>query len=206
MREILLVSISALLGYIIFSAFSTSSTFEEGVRKVIEQPQGSTEQNYELALQKVLNDRDEVMAKLENQHKKNEMDMKKDITINEKNKDTLMAMKISELQAGIQQKKQENYTYLTIAFLLFLLVLIYLKYQKHLAQMELEQENEYKEMLAKKEYAEKILALLAAGNLTYDTERKLLKVLDELNGHRIEEKKDIIYHPNPEIAQLNIRN
>ncbi len=71
--------------------------------------------------------------------------------------------------------------------------------------MELKQENEYREMLAKKEYAEKILSLLAAGNLTYETERKLLKVLDALNGHKVE-NKDIIYHPNPEIAQLNIKN
>lgn len=216
MREILLVGISALLGYIIFSAFSTTSTFEEGFRKVIEQPQSDMLLNQEMALNQLSNDKEATMIQLDNAHKKNQLNTYQNIRINEKENDTKVEIKNIEykmssslanmqLQSDIVQKKQDNYTYLAMAFLLFLLVLIYLKYQKHLAQMELKQENEYREMLAKKEYAEKILSLLAAGNLTYETERKLLKVLDALNGHKVE-NKDIIYHPNPEIAQLNIKN
>jgi hypothetical protein len=107
-----------------------------------------------------------------------------------------------KLQSDIVQKKQDNYTYLAMAFLLFLIVVLYLRYQKHLAQLELNQKSEESELRAKKEYADKILTLLASGNLTFETERKLLKVLDELNGYNVEKKSDIIYHPNPEIAQI----
>ena len=211
MREILLVSISALLGYIIFSAFSTTSTLEEGFRKVIEQPKD----NPELAFNRLDNEKEATMIRLDNEHKKEELNTYENIKINEKENNTKVELKEIDyrtssalanmkLQSEIVQQKQNNYTYIVIAFLLFLLVIIYLRYQKHLTQMELNQENEYKELLAKKEYAEKILTLLAAGNLTFETERKLLKVLDELNGHKIEEEqdRDIIYHPNPEIAHL----
>jgi hypothetical protein len=214
MREILLVSISALLGYIIFSAFSTTSTSEEAFRKILEQPHQDAELSQEVAFQRLNNDKETNMIKLDNAYKKDQLDTYQNIKINEKENNTKVEMKeidartsaslaTIKVQSDIVQKKQDNYTYLAMAFLLFLIVVLYLRYQKHLAQMELNQRSEQNELLAKKEYAEKILSLLATGNLTFETERKLLKVLDELNGHHVESKTDIIYHPNPEIAQLS---
>jgi hypothetical protein len=214
MREILLVSISALLGYIIFSAFSTTSTSEEAFRKILEQPHQDAELSQKMAFQKLNNDKEANIIKLDNAYKKDQLDTYQNIKINEKENNTRVEMKeidarasaslaTIKVQSDIVQKKQDNYTYLAMAFLLFLIVVLYLRYQKHLAQMELNQRSEQNELLAKKEYAEKILSLLATGNLTFETERKLLKVLDELNGHHVENKTDIIYHPNPEIAQLS---
>ena len=214
MREILLVSISALLGYIIFSAFSSSSTSEEAFRKILDQPHNNLQLSPEMAAQQLKNDKDINIITLDNANKKDQLETYQNITTNAKNKDTerdirTIAAKENTTLATItessklEQKKQDNYTYLAIAFLLFLIVVLYLRYQKHLAQMELNQRREQNELIAKKEYAEKILSLLASGNLTFETERKLLKVLDELNGHHIEKKPDIIYHPNPEIAQIS---
>lgn len=214
MREILLVSISALLGYIIFSAFSSTSTSEEAFRKILEQPHNDAKISQEMAFQQLKNDKEANIIKLDNAYKKDQLDTYQNIKINEKENNTKVEIKEIEsrtssslanmkLQSDIVQKKQDNYTYLAIAFLLFLIVILYLRYQKHLAQMELNQKSEQNELIAKKEYAEKILSLLATGNLTFETERKLLKVLDELNGHHVEKKPDIIYHPNPEIAQIS---
>ena len=214
MREILLVSISALLGYIIFSAFSSTSTSEEAFRKILEQPHNNAKISQEMAFQQLKNDKEANIIKLDNAYKKDQLDTYQNIKINEKENNTKVEIKEIEsrtssslanmkLQSDIVQKKQDNYTYLAMAFLLFLIVILYLRYQKHLAQMELNQKSEQNELIAKKEYAEKILSLLATGNLTFETERKLLKVLDELNGHHVEKKPDIIYHPNPEIAQIS---
>ena len=214
MREILLVSISALLGYIIFSAFSSSSSSEEAFRKILEQPQNDVHLSQEMALKKLSDEKETNLIKLDNAYKKDQLDTYQNIKINEKENNTKVEMKkidartsaslaTIQVQSDIVQKKQDNYTYLAMAFLLFLIVVLYLKYQKYLAQMELNQRTQQNELLAKKEYAEKILTLLASGNLTFETERRLLKVLDELNGHHIENKPDIIYHPNPEIAQLS---
>jgi len=214
MREILLVSISALLGYIIFSAFSSTSTSEEAFRKILEQPHNDAKISQEMAFQQLKNDKEANLIKLDNAYKKDQLDTYQNIKINEKENNTKVEIKEIEsrtssslanmkLQSDIVQKKQDNYTYLAMAFLFFLIVVLYLRYQKHLAQMELNQKSEQNELIAKKEYAEKILSLLATGNLTFETERKLLKVLDELNGHHVEKKPDIIYHPNPEIAQIS---
>ena len=214
MREILLVSISALLGYIVFSAFSSTSTSEEAFRKILAQPHSDAKLNQEIAFQQLNNDKEANIIKLDNAYKKDQLDTYQNIKINEKENNTKVEIKEIEsrtssslanmqLQSEIVKKKQDNYTYLAMAFLLFLIVVLYLRYQKHLAQMELRQRSEQNELKAKKEYAEKILTLLASGNLTFETERKLLKVLDELNGHHTESKADIIYHPNPEIAQIS---
>ena len=214
MREILLVGISALLGYIIFSAFSSTSTSEEAFRKILEQPHNDAKISQEMALQQLKNDKEANIIKLDNAYKKDQLDAYQNIKINEKENNTKVEIKEIEsrtssslanmkLQSDIVQKKQDNYTYLAMAFLLFLIVILYLRYRKHLAQMELKQKSEQNELIAKKEYAEKILSLLASGNLTFETERKLLKVLDELNSHHIEKKPDIIYHPNPDIAQIS---
>jgi hypothetical protein len=214
MREILLVSISALLGYIVFSAFSSTSTSEEAFRKILEQPHQDVQLSQEVALQKLKDEKEKNIIKLDNEYKKDQLETYQTIKVNEKENNTKVEMKkidahtsaslaTIKVQSEIVQKKQDNYTYLAMAFLLFLIVVLYLRYQKHLAQMELNQRSEQNELLAKKEYAEKILSLLATGNLTFETERRLLKVLDELNGHHVENKSDIIYHPNPEIAKLS---
>ena len=52
MREIVLVVVSALLGYIVFSAISTSETPKEAFKKIIEQPQMNTQVSQELAFSK----------------------------------------------------------------------------------------------------------------------------------------------------------
>ena len=214
MREILLVSISALLGYIIFSAFSTTSALDgSGVPRVLQNLQLNPEDRKELALHDLDNKKDTQIIGYTTDVEKDKIKADADVAKNKQDKEAEVQIKGLESQTvtsvasingntAIIQKKQDNYTYLAMAFLLFLIVVIYLRYQKHLAQMELNQRSEQNELIAKKEYAEKILTLLASGNLTFETERKLLKVLDELNGHHVEKKPDIIYHPNPEIAQI----
>lgn len=218
MREILLVSISALLGYIVFSAFSTSATPKDALRKIIEQPRTDIKKQHELDLNQQANENEENLIALKNQEKLNKLRTYEHIKINEKENNTKVELKkidykinhalaTLKVQSVTEQKEKENLTFIVMAFLLFLLVFIYLKYQKQLSQIEIEKENHYNEMIAKKEYAEKILTLLSSGNLTYETEQKLLKVLDELNGKNIEKKNQgIIYHPNPDIAQLNAKN
>jgi len=214
MREILLVGISAVLGYIVFSAFSTSGSSEEAFRKILEQPHTNIQLQQELAFSKLANDKEARLVALDNEHKQAQLTAYQNIQINEKENNTKVELgEIAskrdstianmELQATTIQKKQENYTYIIIALLLFVLVFIYLRYQKYLSSLELEKETEYRELIAKKEYAEKILNLLATGNLNFETERKLLTVLDELNGKHVNDKGEILYHPNPEIAQLS---
>lgn len=214
MREILLVSISALLGYIIFSAFSTTETPQEAFRKIIEQPQANSELQQNYQLEKLKNERETNLVSLQNQDRLNELKTYQEIKINEKKSDTEVTIKqidsltnreITSLQLenNSEIKTKDNATLIIIAFLLFLLMFIYLKYQKQLTQIEIEKENNYNEMIAKKEYAEKILMLLSSGNLTYETEQKLLKFLDQINGKEIEKTpEEIIYHPNPDIAQI----
>jgi hypothetical protein len=181
-----------------------------GVPRVLEKFQLDPEAQQELALNRANNDKEKKFYELDTEVKKEQLKSDEHITINKQENETEVQIKnieagtaVRKIQSDIEKTKQTNYTYVVFAFLFFLLVIVYLRYQKHLAQMELEKDREYKELLAKKEYAEKILSLLATGNLTFETERKLLKVLDEINGKQVEKKKvDIIYHPNPEIAQL----
>jgi hypothetical protein len=216
MREILLVGISAVLGYIVFSAFSTSGSSEEAFRKILEQPHTNIQLQQELAFSKLANDKEARLIALDNAHKQAQLTTYQNIQINEKENNTKVELKEidfkrdstianMELQAKAMQSKQDNYTYIIIAVLLFVLIFIYLRYQKYLSSLELEKENEYRELIAKKEYAENILNLLATGNLTFETERKLLRVLDELNGKHVNDKGEILYHPNPEISQLTSR-
>ena len=214
MREILLVGLSAILGYIVFSAFSVTGSTQEAFRKIIEQPHTDMQLQQELAFNKLANEKEARMIVLDNEHKKEQLKTYENIKINEKEQNTKVELKeidykinssiaTMKYQAETVEATQRNYTYIIIAVLLFLLIFIYLRYQKYLSTMELEKETEYRELIAKKEYAEKILGLLATGNLTFETERKLLKVLDEINGKKVEEKSAILYHPNPEIAQLS---
>jgi hypothetical protein len=217
MREILLVGISAVLGYIVFSAFSATGSSQEAFRKIIEQPHADMQLQQELAFSKLANDKEARVIALDNEHKQAQLTTYQKIQINEKENNTKVELKeidfkrdstiaSMELQAQSLQSQQQNYTYIIVAFLLFLLVFIYLRYKKYLSTLELEKETEYRELIAKKEYAEKILSLVATGNLTFETERKLLKVLDELNGHKVDDKGGILYHPNPEIAQLSSKS
>ena len=213
MREILLVGLSAILGYIVFSAFSTTGSSQEAFRKIIEQPHTDMQLQQELAFNKLANEKEARLIVLDNEHKKEQLKTYENIKINEKEQNTKVELKeidykinssiaTMKYHAKTIEATQKNYTYIIIAVLLFLLIFIYLRYKKYLSTMELEKETEYREMIAKKEYAEKILGLLATGNLTFETERKLLKVLDEINGKKIDEKSPMLYHPNPEIAQL----
>jgi len=215
MREVLLVSISALLGYIIFSAFSTTDTPSDALRKIIEQPQADMQQKQELAFNQLSNDKETKLIELQNQDRLNELNTYQNIKINEKENNTKVELKeidykithdvaTMKMKTAAEQKSKDNATFIVIAFLMFLLIYIYLKYQKQLSQIELEKENNFNEMLARKEYAEKILTLLSTGNISFETEQKLLKVLDELNGQTLDNREtEIIYHPNPDIAQLS---
>jgi len=216
-REILLVGLSAILGYIVFSAFSTTGSSQEAFRKIIEQPHTNMQLQQELAFSKLANEKEARLIVLDNEHKKEQLKTYESIKINEKENNTKVELKEIDyktqstianmkFQAEAVETTQRNYIYIIIALLIFLLIFIYLRYQKYLSTMELEKETEYRDMIAKKEYAEKILNLLATGNLTFETERKLLKVLDEINGKRVDEKGAVLYHPNPEIAQLNAGN
>ena len=213
MREILLVGLSAVLGYIVFSAFSTTGSTQEAFRKIIEQPHTDMQLQQELAFSRLANEKEARLIVLDNAHKKEQLKTYENIKINEKENNTKVELKEIDyktqstianmkLQAEAVETTQRNYIYILIALLIFLLVFVYLRYQKYLSTMELEKETEYRGMIAKKEYAEKILTLLATGNLTFETERKLLKVLDEINGKKVEDKATVLYHPNPEIAQL----
>ena len=214
MREILLVGLSAILGYIVFSAFSMTGSSQEAFRRIIEQPHTNMQLQQELAFSKLANEKEARLVVLDNEHKKAQLKTYENIKINETENNTKVTLKEIDyktqstianmkFQAEAVETTKRNYTYIAIAILLFFLIFIYLRYQKYLSTMELEKETEYREMIAKKEYAEKILNLLATGNLTFETERKLLKVLDEINGKKVEEKAPVLYHPNPEIAQLN---
>jgi len=216
MREILLVGLSAILGYIVLSAFSATGSSEEAFRRIIEQPHTDMQLQQELAFSKLANEKEANLIVLDNAHKKDQLQAYENIKISEKEQNTKVELKqidyqmnsniaSMKYQAATVEATQKNYTYIIVAVLLFLLIFIYLRYQKYLSAMELEKETEYRELVAKKEYAEKILSLLATGNLTFETERKLLKVLDEINGKPVEPKGEILYHPNPEIAQLSAK-
>jgi len=214
MREIILVSISALLGYIIFSAFSTSETPKEALRKIIEQPQVNAQVSQELAFARAHDKHEEELISLQNQHKAQELKTYEKIAITNRENETKVQIKeldnrlnhdiaVIKAETTGELKNKDNATLIVLAFLLFLLVFIYLKYQKQLNEIELEKQDRYNEMMARKEYAERILAHISSGNLSFETEQKLLAVLDELNGKNIQPKnEDNIYHPNPDIIHL----
>ena len=214
MREIVLVSISALLGYIIFSAFSTSETPGEAFKKIIEQPQVNAEVSQELAFSKAHDKHEVELISLQNQQKLEELRTYEKIAINNRENETKIQLKaldnklnhdiaVLNVEANGEVKNKDNATLIVLAFLLFLLVFVYLKYQKQLNEIELDKQDRYNEMMAKKEYAERILAHISTGNLSFETEQKLLSVLDELNGKNMQPvNEDNIYHPNPDIIQL----
>ncbi|CAA6821197.1 MAG: Unknown protein [uncultured Sulfurovum sp.] len=215
MRELLLVSISALLGYIVFSAFSTSETPSEAFQKIIDQPHENRQVNHDLAVNNVHNKHEEELIALENKHKLEELQVYGEIKRYNKENETKIELKkldnelnhklaVLKIDSEDKDKNKDNGTLIILALLLFLLFFIYLKYKKQLNEIELQRKEKYEEMMAKKEYAEKILAYMSQGNLSFETEKKLLTILDELNGKIIEHRdKNDMYHPNPDIIQLS---
>jgi len=218
MRDLILVSISALLGYIVFSAFSTSDTPQEAIKKIIDQPYENGQISQEVAFNKAHNNHEEQLAALENERKLNELQSYEKITITDKENETKIKIKeldndlnhkiaVLNVESTADDKNKESVTYIILALLLFLLLYIALKYKKQLHEIELEKQERYHEMMAKKEYAERILEHISQGNLTFETEKKLLMVLDELNGKTINSRtQDELYHPNPDIIQLSNGN
>ena len=214
MRDIILVSISALLGYIVFSAFSSSETPKEAFRKIIEQPGVNSQISQEVAFQKVHNNHEAKLLEIENQQKLEQLRTYEKIAINNKEQETKVLIKeldtklnhdiaVLNVNSKAEDKTKDNATLIVLAVLVFFLIFIYIKYQKQLSQVQLEKEEKYNEMMAKKEYAERILAYISTGNLSFETEQKLLSVLDELNGKNLQlVNEDKIYHPNPDIIHL----
>ena len=216
MRELILVSLSAVLGYILFSAFSTSDSAEEAFTKIIEQP-AQTKQNYQtVAINKINNLHQEKLIALDNKRKLEQLEIYSKLEMHNKEYETKISLtklnnelenKLAALKIESKgdNKNKDNATFIVLAFLIFLLLFIYLKHKKHLNEIALEKQRKYDEMIARKDYSEKILAYISQGNLSFDTERKFLTILDELNGKTINPlEKERIYHPNPDIIELPI--
>ncbi len=217
MKEILIVILSALLGYLVLSAFSVSSTPEEAIKRLIEQPQTNRIEQQKIDKERIEKEQEIKLAQLEHDKRIQELAMQQQIAITEKNnqrditiheiaskKDTtLEEMKYDSLE---NQKESDNKMLIVFALLIFILIYVYLRYQKNLAQIELEREREHNTLLAKKEYAERILSIVANGNISIETEHKLLKMLDELNTPQIQPISQAnMHHPNPDIEQLEFR-
>ncbi|NOZ90468.1 MAG: hypothetical protein GXO60_04180 [Epsilonproteobacteria bacterium] len=217
MKEVLIVILSAIVGYIVLSAFSVSSSPEEAMRRIIEQPHNDIKQQKELDLVKLEKEQEGKLAELQTQKDIEALRVKQNIEITRDKYDTDVELKkidfqkdstIAEIKYGsvTKQKAEDNKMLIAISILVFILIYIYLKYQKNLAQIELEKEKEYKNLLAKKEYAERILSIVATGNISIETEHKLLKILDELNNPQVTTTNNgIIHHPNPDIEQLPLQ-
>lgn len=215
MRELLLVCLSAIVGYIVFSAFSSSDTPSEAFKKIIEQPQQNKETYNELAINKVNNTHEVELQALDNARNLDQLEIYGEIKMHDKEYETKIELKKLEnqlnhklamlnVESKDESKNKDNATLIILALLVFLLIFIYLKHQKQLAEIELKKQEKHDELMAKKEYAERIIAYISEGNLSFETEKKLLRILDELNGKRIKPLEETpIYHPNPDILQLS---
>jgi len=216
MKDILMIMMSAVLGYIVLSAFAIN-TPEEAVKQLIEQPQNNRIQKQELDRIKAEKEQEIKLAQIEKEKRIKELEIKQNIAITEKKYNTdihikEIASRTDSTLAGMKyhslenQKESDNKMLIVIALLIFILIYVYLRYQKSLAQEELEREREHNNMLAKKEYAERILSIVANGNVSIETEHKLLKILDELNNPQLQSlNQNSISHPNPDIEQLEFR-
>ena len=215
MRELLLVCLSAIVGYIVFSAFSSSDTPSEAFKKIIEQPQQNKETYNKLAINKVNNTHEAELQALDNARNLDQLEVYGEIKMHDKEYETKIELKKLEnqlnhklamlnVESKDESKNKDNATLIILALLVFLLIFIYLKHQKQLAEIELKKQEKHDELMAKKEYAERIIAYISEGNLSFETEKKLLRILDELNGKRIKPLEETpIYHPNPDILQLS---
>ena len=215
MRELLLVSLSAVVGYIVFSAFSTSETPTEAFNKIIEQPLQNRETHNNLAANKINNKHAEQLISLENERDIEQLEVYGEIKMHNKENETKIELRkldnnfnhqlaILKVDSQNQDKSKDNTTLIVMALLIFLILFIYLKHKKQLSEIELKRQEKYDEMMAKKAYSEKILAYMSEGNLSFETERRLLIILDQLNGKTIKPlENNEIYHPNPDIIQLS---
>jgi len=215
MRELLLVGLSAIVGYIVFSAFSTSETPTEAFKKIIEQPQNNQETANNLAVNKINNKHEEQLISLENARDIEQLKVYSKIKMYNKENETKIALKkldnsynhqlaMLQLQSKDKDKEKDNLTLIILALLLFVLLFIYLKHKKQLTEIELRRQEKYDEMMARKAYSEKILSYISQGDLSFETERKLLILLDQLNGKTIKPvENNQIFHPNPDIIQLS---
>ena len=216
MKDILIIIMSALLGYIVLSAFSVG-TPDEAIKRLIEQPQTNRIEQQKIDKERIEKEQEIKLAQLEHDKRIRELEIQKQIAITEKNNQR--EIKIHEIASKTNtdlekikskslknQKESDNKMLIVIALLIFILIYVYLRYQKNLAQQELEREREQNNMLAKKEYAERILSIVANGNVSIETEHKLLKILDELNKPQLQASNQRgISHPNPDIEQLEFR-
>jgi len=218
MRELLLVCLSAIVGYIVFSAFSSSDTPSEAFKKIIEQPQQNKETYDDLAINKVKNTHEAELQALDNARNLDQLEVYGEIKMHDKEYETKIELKKLEnqlnhklamlnVESKDESKNKDNATLIILALLVFFLIFIYLKHQKQLAEIELKKQEKHDELMAKKEYAERIIAYISEGNLSFETEKKLLRILDELNGKKIRPLEETpIYHPNPDILQLSHMN
>jgi len=216
MKDILIIMMSAVLGYIVLSAFAIN-TPEEAVKQLIQQPQNNRIEKQELDRIKAQKEQEIKLAQIENEKHLKELEIEQNIAITQKKYDTdihikEIASRTDSTLAGMKyhslenQKESDNKMLIVIALLIFILIYVYLRYQKSLAQEELEREREHNNLLAKKEYAERILSIVANGNVSIETEHKLLKILDELNNPQLQSlNQNSISHPNPDIEQLEFR-
>ena len=208
MKEVLIVILSAVVGYIVLSAFSVSDTPGEAVRRILDSPK----QNEQVAILRAEKKHQEKLIQLQNER---DLEIKRLETVSNtkvklgeiksEEKSNLASIKYNSAD---KQKEEDNKMLIAISLLVFILIYVYLKYQRTLAHDELAKEKEYRDMLAKKEYAERILAIVATGNISVETEHKLLKMLDELNNpqiHTNNPNSQLIQHPNPDIEQLPLQ-
>jgi uncharacterized membrane protein YidH (DUF202 family) len=217
MKEILIVMLSALLGYIVLSAFSLSSTPEEAMKRILEQPHTKSIEEQQLNKERIEKEQEIKLAQLENEKIKAELAAQQAMAMNQSNNDaqvkTAEITKIGMIEKEqikkeilTTQKESDNKMLIIISLLIFILIYVYLRYQKNLAQIELEREREQNNLLAKKEYAERILSIVATGNVSIETEHKLLRILDELNSPQVQPINQAnMLHPNPDIEQLEFR-
>ncbi|MCK5855109.1 MAG: hypothetical protein KAG56_07800 [Sulfurovaceae bacterium] len=217
MKDILIIIMSALLGYIVLSAFSVG-TPDEAMKRLIQQPQTNRIEQQELEREKVEKEQEIKLAQLENDKKLKELEIQQNIAITTEKYNTDIKIKEIDSQASTNlagmkynsldnQKESDNKMLIIISLFIFILIYVFLRYQKNLAQEELEREREHNNLLAKKEYAERILAIVANGNVSIETEHKLLKILDELNNPQLQSinHNAELGHPNPDIEQLEFR-
>jgi hypothetical protein len=211
MKEVLVVILSALVGYIVLSAFSVSNTPQEALRRIGQQSvsEQEIEKRHERELAEIQSKEEIEKAKInaEVQIQKDEHSTKIEIEgIKAQTDSTIANIKHN---TAVELKEKDNTMLVVMAMLVFILIYVYLRYQRSLAQVEIEKDREYKQLLAKKEYAERILAIVATGNISIETEHKLLKILDELNSPSLPhggKNESIMHHPNPDIEQLPLQS
>jgi len=158
MKEVLIVILSAIVGYIVLSAFSVSSSPQEAMRRIIEQPHNDIKQQKELDLARLEKEQETNLAKLQNKKDIEAMRVKQNIEITKDKHSTDVKLKEIDFKtdstlAGIKygsvekQKAEDNKMLIAISILVFILIYIYLKYQRSLAQIELEKQRIYEDKL-----------------------------------------------------------